>query len=240
MSLKAMIVDDEPYAIQIIERYLSNLPDIEVAATCNDGFTAFKALQTHKVDILFLDIKMPTLTGIDLLKSLVNPPKVIFTTAYPEYAVEGFDLEAIDYLVKPISFNRFLKAIDKILKTLKTDFIPHINEPAKTIDKSSFIYLKVDRKTVKVNVEDILWIESQKDYIKVVTADKQLITKNKISLIEALLPTDLFIRIHRSFIISIPKIDSYYSYAVSIGNKEIPIGRNYKSEVQEKLNNDFK
>ena len=234
-----MIVDDEPHAIEVIETYLKNFSEVKVVETCNNGISAFKVLQNNSIDLLFLDIKMPSLTGVELLKSLKNPPKVIFTTAYAEYAVEGFELEAVDYLIKPISFNRFLKAMDKILRNFKSGYQSIIPENIKSTDVANCIYLKVERKTHKVNIADILWIESQKDYVKVVLKDKELLSKNKISLIEALLPEDAFIRIHRSYIIALSKVDSFYSYAVSINNKQIPIGRNYKTEVQEKFKKGF-
>lgn len=231
-----MLVDDEPHAIEVIESYLKNFTDIEITAKCQDGIEAFQALQQKKVDLMFLDIKMPGLNGNDLLKSLKNPPKVIFTTAYNDYAVEGFELNAVDYLLKPVSFDRFLKAMDKVYEyfgVISRQIA--VNETLPLRNKAIFLYLRVDRKMVKVDVNDILWIESLKDYVKVVLKDKTHITKQKISLLEELLPEDSFLRIHRSFIISVPMIESFNSNTVEITGRELPIGRNYKNECQRRL-----
>ena len=237
MKIRTVIVDDEPLAIEVIETYLKNFSDIEIIAKCGDGIQAFNTLQQKKADLMFLDVKMPGLTGTELLKSLKNPPKVIFTTAYHDYAVEGFELNALDYLLKPVSFDRFLKAMEKVYEhfgftarqNIQTGTMPARNQDI-------FLYLKVDRKMVKVDVKDILWIESQKDYIKVVLSDKELISKQKISILEELLPEDEFLRIHRSFIISMNKIESFNSSKIEIDGKELPIGRNYKNDCQRRLN----
>lgn len=231
-----MLVDDEPLAIEVIESYLKNFTDIEITAKCRDGIEAFQCLQQKKVDLVFLDIKMPGLNGNDLLKSLKNPPKVIFTTAYNDYAVEGFELNAVDYLLKPVSFDRFLKAMDKVYEYFGViNRQLSVNESMPLRNKAVFLYLKVDRKTVKVDVNDILWIESLKDYVKVALKDRTFVTKQKISILEELLPEDNFLRIHRSFIISVPMIESFNSNTVEIAGKELPIGRNYKNECQRRL-----
>jgi len=236
MKLKTILVDDEPHAIEVLVTYLLNFSEIEVVAKCQNAIQAFQFLQQHKVDLMFLDIKMPGLTGTDLMRSLKNPPKVIFTTAYQDYAVEGFDLNAIDYLLKPVPFDRFLRAMDKVFTVfeLGNRQIAIAEKPAQS-NKDIFLYLKVDRKMVKVNVNEIFWVESLRDYIKVVLKDKVLISKQKISMLEELLPEDDFIRIHRSFIVSITKIEGYHSHAVDIAGKELPIGRNYKSDCQRRL-----
>lgn len=236
MKIRTVIVDDEPLAIEVIETYLKNFSDIEIIAKCGDGIQAFNILQQKKADLMFLDVKMPGLNGTELLKSLKNPPKVIFTTAYHDYAVEGFELNALDYLLKPVSFDRFLKAMEKVYEhfgftarqNIQTGIMPARNQDI-------FLYLKVERKMVKVDVKDILWIESQKDYIKVVLTDRELISKQKISILEELLPEDEFLRIHRSFIISMNKIESFNSSKIEIGSKELPIGRNYKNDCQRRL-----
>jgi len=236
MKLKTILVDDEPHALEVLVNYLQNFNEIEVVAQCQNAIQAFQVLQQNKIDLMFLDIKMPGLTGTDLLRSLKNPPKVIFTTAYQDYAVEGFDLNAIDYLLKPIPFDRFLKAIDKAFTFFDVNNRQAVvTEKAPVNSKDVFLYLKVERKMVKVNVNDILWIESIRDYIKVVLKDKVLISKQKISLLEELLPEDDFIRIHRSFIVSLNKIEGYHSYAVDIAGKELPIGRNYKADCQRRF-----
>ncbi len=236
MKIKTIIVDDEPHAIEVIGKYLESFPEIDVIATCNDGISAFHTLQQKNIDLMFLDVQMPGITGVELLKSLKNPPKVIFTTAHSEYAVEGFELDAVDYLLKPVSFNRFLKAMDKTFNKLgeaKPKLV--VPETSSSAELNKFLYLKVERKTVKVNVKDIFWIESIKDYVKVVLADKVLVSKQKISLLEELLPEDQFCRIHKSFIVNIQKVESYYTYAVEILGKELPIGRNYKQHALKSL-----
>lgn len=236
MKIRVLIVDDEPHAIEIIESYLKNFADIEIAGKCGDGIEAFQILQQIKVDLMFLDVKMPGLNGTDLVKSLRNPPRVIFTTAYNDYAVEGFELNAIDYLLKPISFDRFLKAMDKVYQHLGMNSrTSSLIEAEPQRNKAIYLYLKVDRKMVKVDVNEILWIESLKDYIKVVLKDKVHISKQKISILEELLPDDCFLRIHRSFIVSLAMIESFNSYAVEVSGKELPIGRNYKNDCQKRL-----
>jgi DNA-binding LytR/AlgR family response regulator len=236
MKIKAILVDDEPHALDVLVNYLDNFNEIEVVAKCQNAIQAFQTLQQHKIDLMFLDIKMPGLNGTELLRSLKNPPKVIFTTAYQEYAVEGFDLNAIDYLLKPIPFDRFLRAIDKVFTSFDvTNRQVSVAETLSTNSKDTFLYLKVDRKVVKVNVNDIYWIESLRDYIKVVLKDKAYISKQKISLLEELLPEDDFIRIHRSFIVAIPRIEGYHSHAVDMLGKELPIGRNYKADCQRRF-----
>jgi len=238
MNIRALIVDDEPHAIEVIEKYIGNFKEIELVAKCNNAIQAFQILQKDPIDLLFLDIKMPGLLGTELVRTLKNPPKVIFTTAFQDYALEGFDLNAVDYLLKPISFDRFLRAIDKIFNGSKplTQHV-HAVVPQFEAKTENFIYLRVDRKTVKINVNDIYWIESLKDYIKVVLADKTLISKQKISVVAELLPDDLFLRIHRSFIVAVNKIESYHSYAIDVLGKELPIGRNYKEECRRRLRN---
>jgi DNA-binding LytR/AlgR family response regulator len=236
MKIKAIIVDDEPHAVEIIETYLKSFQDVDLVAKCGNGIDAFRVLQQNKVDLAFLDVKMPGLNGTDLVKTLKNPPRVIFTTAYQDYAVEGFELNAIDYLVKPIPFDRFLKAMDKVYY-----FFGLTNQAATVVsrtpvkDSPDYIYLKVDRKMVKVDVAEILWIESYGDYVKVALPEKVLVSKQKISILEELLPDDAFLRIHRSFMVNIAKIDSYNAMVVEIAGKDIPIGRNYKNDSVRKL-----
>jgi DNA-binding LytR/AlgR family response regulator len=239
MRIKTLIVDDEPHAIEVIEKYTENFPEIELIGKCNNAIQAFQVLQQNKIDLIFLDIKMPGLLGTDFIRSLKHPPKVIFTTAYQDYALEGFDLSAVDYLLKPIPFDRFLKAIDKVFALFKVNGSQKISIAEKPADQKSdtFLYLRVERKMVKVNVADIYWIESLKDYVKVVLKDKVLISKQKISLLEELLPEEKFMRIHRSFIVSTEKIESYHAYSIELLGMELPIGRNYKTECHKRLKN---
>ena len=229
MKIRCLIVDDEPLALDVLETYIGRVDNLELVCRCNNAVEAYNCLQTEHIDLMFLDIQMPKLTGIDFLKSLTNPPKVIFTTAYRDYAVEGYELNAVDYLLKPISFDRFLKAIAKVT--------PQEHKPTATIAaseqdyKDAFIYLKADKKMVKVMLSDILYIESLKDYIRVKTETKEIISYQKISFLEEKLPADKFLRIHRSFIIALDKVQAFSATAVDLGKNEIPIGRLYKNEV---------
>ncbi|WP_028297704.1 LytR/AlgR family response regulator transcription factor [Olivibacter sitiensis] len=237
MKLKTIIVDDEPYAIEVIENYLTNFHEIKVVAKCSNAIEAFQTLQKERVDLLFLDVQMPGMTGTDLMRSLKTPPKVIFTTAFPDYAVSGFDLNAVDYLLKPVPFDRFLKALDKVFNLFKMQqpTIQYSNPLNTERSADNYLLLRVDRKMTKINIADIYWIESIKDYIKVILKDKTLISKQKIGLLEDLLPDESFIRIHRSFIIALDKVESYHGYCVEIGGKELPIGRSYKSDCYKRL-----
>lgn len=242
-----MIVDDEPLALDVLETFIERLDSLELVGRCHNAVEAYDCLQNERIDLMFLDIQMPKLTGIDFLKSLAHPPKVIFTTAYRDYAVEGFELNAVDYLLKPIAFERFLKAVSKVSSAEQPVPVAPVVSPAvvqvpaaaanSTSDyKDAFIYLKADKKMVKVMLSDILYIESLKDYIRVKTEAKEIISYQKISFLEEKLPTDKFLRIHRSFIVALDKIQAFSASAVDIGKSEIPIGRFYKNEVLQILN----
>jgi DNA-binding LytR/AlgR family response regulator len=187
-------------------------------------------LQQHPVDLIFLDIQMPKLSGIDFLKTLKNPPKVIFTTAYRDYALDGFELEVADYLLKPIPFDRFLKAVAKVLQSAT----PASATQPKS-DGDNYVYFKVDKKMVKTRMTDILFIESIKDYVKVRTPEREIVTQQKISYLEESLPREQFLRIHRSFIVNRERIDAYSATDVEIGKFHVPIGRNYKNDVMKTL-----
>lgn len=227
-NIRCIIVDDEPLAIEIMESYVQKVDQLELKGSFRNAVTAFSFLQSNPVDLIFLDIQMPKLTGIDFLKTLKNPPKVIFTTAYRDYALDGFELEIVDYLLKPIPFDRFLKAVGRV-----------IQQPVQTIVKNVVVsepteqplFFKVDKKMVKVRMSDILYIESIKDYVKVKTHDKEIITQQKIGYLEESLPKHIFLRIHRSFIAAVNKIESYSASEIEIGKIQLPIGRNYKNEV---------
>ena len=233
-TISCIIVDDEPLAIEIMESYVQKIDHLTLKGSFRNAVAAFSFLQQQSVDLIFLDIQMPKLNGIDFLKTLKNPPKVIFTTAFRDYALDGFELEVIDYLLKPIPFERFLKSVSRILPQ------PSLNEvPVKTVmpetPKEQPLFFKVDKKMVKVNLSDILYIESVKDYVKVKTADKEIITQQKISYLEESLPQHTFLRIHRSFLAAISKIDSYSACEIEIGKIQLPIGRNYKNDVLKTL-----
>ncbi len=233
-----LAVDDEPPALEVLKKYIHSVQTLELAGTCADAIEANIFLQQNPVDLVFLDIKMPELLGTDFIKTLKNPPAVIFTTAYRKFAVEGFELDAVDYLLKPISFERFLKAVNKVMEMQL--FTPNlvstpINTEPPPSTASDSIYFRSDRKMVKVSMDDILYVESLKDYIKVVTKYKTIITKHAISSLEESLPKNNFLRIHRSFIVALNKIDSYSSELVEVGKKELPISRMYRYEVEKVL-----
>jgi DNA-binding LytR/AlgR family response regulator len=228
-----MLVDDEPLAMEVIAAYLDKITGFEIVAKCKNALEAFEVLQKQEVELIFLDINMPQLSGIEFVKTLKNPPKIIFTTAYRDYAIEGYELNAIDYLLKPISFGRFMKAINKIQRK------PIENNSAETItnvNTTSFLYVKMDKKVLKVYLDDIIYIESQKDYVKIVTNDKNVITKQKISYLEERLSSGQFVRIHRSYLVAINKITAFSSTNVEINEIELPIGRSYKQFVIDALN----
>ncbi|MEO8109636.1 MAG: LytTR family DNA-binding domain-containing protein [Ginsengibacter sp.] len=235
-KINCLAVDDEPPALQVIAKYVNSIPALQLTATCSNAVDALAILQNNEIDILFLDIQMPYILGTDFIRTLSNPPRVIFTTAFRKYAVEGFDLDAVDYLLKPISFERFLKAVNKVMKLnlSVTDNVP-LNAMEKNEAIAEFIYLRADRKNIKVTLANILFIESLKDYIKVVTKDKTIVTKQSISSLECTLPQHAFLRIHRSFIVAINKIETYSNDLIQIDKYELPISRSYRHEVEKVL-----
>jgi DNA-binding LytR/AlgR family response regulator len=235
MNIRTLIVDDEPHAIEVIERYAALVPEMEIVATCSNALKAYQLLQNVQVDLIFLDIKMPGLSGTDLVRSLKTLPMVVFTTAYSEHAMDGFELDVVDYLLKPIPLPRFLRAVDKILFNFKGSRTAVPSEPDLEVPREHYLYLRVDRRYVKVNTNDIQWIESVKDYLKVVTAAEVFMSKQKISLAEKLLPSGKFIRIHRSFIVPLDKVDRMHPNHVIIDGHQIPIGRNYKDSCIRKF-----
>lgn len=229
VAIKCLIVDDEPMARDVIRRYIEKVPILQLMGECGNAIDAMVFMHNDPVDLIFLDIRMPHLSGTDFVKSLRNIPKVIFTTAHKEYALEGFELDVVDYLLKPIRIDRFLRAVSKAFPQKKEELTAN-NPTGISQDKkinSGFIYLRADRKMFKVMLEDILYIESSGDYLKVFTQNSSILTRQTISSIEAMLSDNEFIRIHRSFIVSIKKIDSYTHEIVAIGKKELPIGKFY-------------
>jgi DNA-binding LytR/AlgR family response regulator len=235
-KITCLAIDDEPPALSILQKHIALIPTLELVATCNNAVEALSMLQQRPMELLFLDIKMPTILGTDFVRSLKNPPKVIFTTAYRKFAVEGFELNAIDYLLKPISFERFLQAVSKVMDTTLhvTGHDPSMHYTKNTLD--AFLYFRADRKMVKVALNEILYVESLKDYVKVFTPLKVVITKQSISSLEEMLPKDNFIRIHRSFLIALNKIDTYNNDTIEISKKELPISRMYRESVRKILN----
>lgn len=230
--MKCIIVDDEPLAIEILESYVSKVEQLSLVGTFRNAVSAFTFLQQNQVDLIFLDIQMPKLSGIDFLKTIKSPPKVIFTTAFRDYAIEGFELEVADYLLKPIPLDRFLKAVAKVLPH-PTPVQTSVHSKSEATD--NYVYFKVDKKMIKTRMADILFIESVKDYVKVRTTEKEIITQQKISYLEESLPKEQFIRIHRSFIVNREKIDAYSATDVEVGKYNVPIGRNYKNDVMKVL-----
>ena len=231
--VQCLIVDDEPVAREILENHLEKIDSVKVVGNCKNALEAFNKINSEKVDLIFLDINMPEISGLSFAKSINKNIKIIFTTAYREYAVDGFDLQAVDYLLKPISFERLLQAINKYLNENHSTQ----NQKSEEIiaEKSDFIFVRSDRKMIKINFCEINFIESLSDYIKIHLKDKTIITRETISNIEAKLPKNEFIRTHRSFIVSLKSIDSFTNEYLEIGNQEIPISRSYKNEVIKRL-----
>jgi DNA-binding LytR/AlgR family response regulator len=222
------IIEDEPLAQNVLKKYIEDHPALELAAICNNAEEAQQVLLRQKVELLFLDINLPKLSGISFLKTLPDQPLVIFTTAYPEYAVQGFELDAVDYLLKPFSFERFLKAANKAVQQLNKK---EVAEQA----LHSFIFLKADKKVHKVNLDDILYIEAAGDYVKVMTEDGQFIVNDTLKSLQDQLSPVQFIRVHKSYIISRSKIKFFEGNYVKVGNADIPIGNSYREEISTRL-----
>jgi len=230
IQIKCIIVDDEPMARDVIRRYIQKIPTLKLLGEFGNAIEATIFLQEQPVDMIFLDIKMPQLSGTEFVRSLRNVPKIIFTTAHKEYAHEGFELDVTDYLLKPIRFDRFIRAVNKAFPQKQQEAEGHgsiVNEELKSV--TSFIYLRVDRKMIKVLLDDILYIESDKDYVKVFTDKGFIITRQTIASVEAMLSESQFIRIHRSYIVSLNKLKSFTAETVEIVNKELPIGKLYRN-----------
>jgi DNA-binding LytR/AlgR family response regulator len=235
-KINCLAVDDEPPALLLMEKYINAVPTLQFAGKYSNAVDALTFLQQQPIDLIFLDIQMPFILGTDFIRTLANPPKVIFTTAFRKFAVEGFELDAVDYLLKPISFERFLKAVNKVMKVNLPlmESLP-LGNPPKNEAEATFMFLRADRKNLKVQLSDILFIESLKDYVKVVTKDKTIVSKHSISMIEESLPEQAFLRIHRSFIVSLGKIESFTAGLIQIGKYELPVSRSYRHEVEKAL-----
>lgn len=236
MNIRCLIVDDEPLAVRLISSYIQQVPGLEIAAACNNAIDAFEILREQKIDLLFLDIKMPKLIGTDFLRSISNPPKVIFITAYRDYALDGYELDIVDYLLKPVSFTRFMKAVSKATKliSLNNNFSSINTEPNN--NKDSFLYFKIDKEMQKVLLHEILFIESSKEYVRLhLEKGKSLLVKQGLSSLEKLLSPHRFLRVHRSYIVTIEKITSFTNSHIIINDYKIPIGRLYKNEVNSVL-----
>ena len=232
--IKAIIVDDEPLALDVLESYIAQLPELELVARCENALEAREVLKEHDVDLMFLDINMPQLTGIDFLKTLSVKPNFIFTTAHPNYAVEGFELNAIDYLMKPIPLERFMKAVNKVIDMQ----VGETSTPEKK--KENFIFVKADKKLIKVNFDDILYIEGLKDYVIIRQKEGRVITLHTMKSLESKLPDHIFKRIHRSYIVNIGAIDAIVGNMIELKEKSqvkhIPIGKNYREDLLKVIN----
>ncbi len=236
-KIRCLIIDDEPLAREILKQHIAGVESLVLSGTCSNALEAISFLQANPVDLLFLDIQMPQLLGTNFIRTLHNAPKVIFTTAYRKYAVEGFELDAVDYILKPISFERFLKAVNKVLQlNFHTQLSQKTNLETPSPSTNSFLYFRVEKKMVKILYRDILFIEALKDYIKIVTTSKSIVTRHVMSTLEELLPASEFLRIHKSYIVAIHKIDSYNADSIQIASHELPIGRLYKLDVTRILN----
>ena len=238
-KIHCLIIDDEPPAREILKQHIAGVEALELAGTCSNAVEAVSFLKEHPVDLLLLDIQMPQLLGTNFIRTLKNPPKVIFTTAYRKYAVEGFELDAVDYLLKPISFERFLKAVNKVLQlniNAQQAIPTSATKEKQNGESNSFLYFRAERKMVKVFFRDILYVEGLKDYIRIVTDNKTIVTKYVLSTLEEMLPANEFLRIHKSYIVAIYKIDSYNADTIHIAKHELPIGRLYKFDVNRVLN----
>ncbi|MHB1277916.1 MAG: LytR/AlgR family response regulator transcription factor [Bacteroidia bacterium] len=233
MKLNCIIVDDEPLAQDVIESYLESEQDIQLLRKCQNAIEAREALKTLPVDLIFLDIQMPEISGIDFLRSLESPPMVIFTTAHPNFAVEGFNLDAVDYLMKPISIDRFKKAVKKARELYQMKHQPlSFSMP---VEGEDHFFVKADQKLVKLRYDDIHYVEALADYVKIHTNEKRIITLQTMKKMEERLPSDRFIRVHRSFIVRIGEIKSISGNKIELGEQQIPIGKNYKSSLYEYL-----
>jgi DNA-binding LytR/AlgR family response regulator len=233
-KVTCIIVDDEPMAREILISFIDKIPSLQLVKSCKNAMEAFEVINSEKIDLFFLDINMPEISGLSLAKLISKESKVIFTTAYRDYAVEGFNLKAVDYLLKPVAFERFLEAVNKFFETNKlttTAFKPVEKE------QNNFFFVRSDRKMVRINFDEIQYVESVGDYLKIHFQEKTVVTRETITNIEAKLPQVDFVRTHRSFIVAIKCIESYTNEFVEINKKAIPISRKYKESILNKLEN---
>src|ERR1700712_497612 len=226
-EIKCIIIEDEPLAVKVLSDYINQVPFLQLEGTFKDAIIATDYLRNHKPNLIFLDIHLPKLKGMAFLKTLTHPPAIIITTAYHQYAVEAFDLNVTDYLLKPFDFERFLTAVSKVKTSEKEKQLRNEN-----VNSKDFIFLNSERKKVKILFSEIVYVESQREYIKIVTTKKEYISKMSTHEIEDLLPANLFKRVHRSFIVSVCKIDSYTAEMVEVNGVSIPIGRAYRDILE--------
>lgn len=232
MKIKTLLVDDEPLALQVLENYVSQLPELELAGMCSNAIEANEKIQNEDIDLICLDIKMPQISGIDFLKSLKNPPLVIFTTAFSNYALESYSLDVVDYLLKPISFDRFMMAINKVTERMSS-------KKSQSQHEDDYFYVKADKKLIRVKYEDIIYIEGLKDYVIIRVDESRIVTLQTMKSLTDKLPDDRFIRVHRSYLVNIDRINSIMGNMIEVFEKGktklIPIGKNYKDELMDTI-----
>ncbi len=230
--MKCLIVDDEPLALDILKEYINKTPSLELIGKCNNALEASEFLKNNKIDLMFLDIQMPEITGIEFMRSLSNPPLVIFCSAFSDFAVEGFELDALDYILKPVSFERFNKSIERAIEYTALKKNDAVEEPDHDND---YIFIKSNQKQIKLSYDQILYVEAFADYVKLYTAEKRYITLQTMKNMEIKLPSEKFIRVHRSFIVGSKYITAFNSSELEIGATKIPVGKNYKDDFLLKL-----
>jgi DNA-binding LytR/AlgR family response regulator len=226
-KVKCLVVEDEPLAAELLEDYVRQIPFLELIATAGDAIQAIDILQRQPIDLIFLDIHLPRIKGIDFIKTLDKPLNIIITSAYQEYALQGFELNVADYLLKPIQFDRFLKAVNRVREQMVS--------PVRVLSERPFLFFNVSNRKVKIFLDDILYAESKKEYSKIVTREREVATKLQLGQLEEQLPKDKFLRVHRSFIVAKDRVQSFSTTVIEINNKMLPIGRMYKSQVMSAL-----
>jgi DNA-binding LytR/AlgR family response regulator len=231
-NMTCLIVEDEPLAAEVLEDYISQVSFLQLINTCADAIFALEVLQKEKIDLIFLDIHLPKLKGLDFVKTLEAPPKIIITSAYQDYALQGYELNIVDYLLKPIEFKRFVTAVNKAYQ--QKDSYRLLDNPQLASNRA-YLFFNIGKKKVKMFLDEILYIESLKEYIKIVSKDKSILTKFQLGQTEDLLKNNNFLRIHRSFIVAKDKVDAFTATDIEIQGKLIPIGRSYKEQVYAQL-----
>jgi DNA-binding LytR/AlgR family response regulator len=229
MKTRCIIIDDEPLARELIRGHVLKLENFEIVDECGNAMQAMEILRSNTIDLMFLDIKMPQISGIEFLKTLKNPPKVIITTAFSQYAIEGFELDVVDYLMKPVTFERFFKAVNKFFASRTQQDISLENENG--FDENAFIYVKENKKIIKIYLKEIHFIEGLNEYIRIHTETRRVVIKSSLQSIEKKLPSEQFIRVHKSYIVSIPRIRAFNATTIELENAKVRIGRNYKNQV---------
>jgi len=229
MKTRCLIVDDEPLARELIRGHIQKLENFEIVEECDNAMKAMDSLRNQSVDLMFLDIKMPQMTGIDFLKTLKRPPKVIITTAYSQYALDGFELDVVDYLMKPVTFERFFKAVNKYFQSGNSGNVEL--EGGNGRNDEAFIYVKENKRIIKIFLREIHFIEGLNEYIRIHTDNRRVVVKSSLQNIESKLPPEEFIRIHKSYIVSIPRIRAFNATTIELENAKLRIGRNYKNQV---------